>query len=269
MDYYKQLGIKESASPEEIKKAYKKLAMKHHPDRGGDPDIFNKITNAYDTLTDPKKKQKYDNKTNHSNFKNFNFSKSNFTGFASTRPTGFYGLQEKMINANVTVEYTITLEQAFQGGTHTIEYMLDNELEKIQLEIPKFVDKDQTFHFAHRGENRFSHQPRGDLYVKIKISEDENYWFDNKTLCSKVVIDIFEAIFGCSKNVKLPNGHELKFDVKPGSQAGTKYRFKNAGYSKNDFIVYLVVSTPKIENNEILVKLKEIEDLIKQDQLQK
>lgn len=267
MNYYKLLGITESASPEEIKKAYKKMAMKHHPDKGGDPEMFNNISTAYSILSDPKKKQKYDNKTNHSSFKSFDFSKSKYKGFASTRPvSGFYGLQEKMINADITVEYTISLEQAFKGGTHTIEYTLENETERVQLEIPSCVSEDRVFHFAHRGENRFVHQPRGDLYVKIKIQEDEKFWFDEKKLCTRIVVDIFDAIFGCQKNVKNPEGKEFTFTIKPGTQAGTKYRFKNKGYAGNDFIVYLVVSTPKITDKKILDKFKEIENLVKQDQ---
>ena len=61
MDYYKRLGVNKSASPEELKRAYKKLAMQHHPDRGGDQKTFQEINEAYDTLKDPAKRQQYDN----------------------------------------------------------------------------------------------------------------------------------------------------------------------------------------------------------------
>lgn len=61
MDYYNRLGVNKSASPDEIKRAYKKLAMRHHPDRGGNQKTFQEINEAYDTLKDPNKKAAYDN----------------------------------------------------------------------------------------------------------------------------------------------------------------------------------------------------------------
>ena len=63
MDYYERLGVSRNASPDEIKRAYKKLAIKHHPDKGGDHATFAGINEAYDTLKDPAKKQQYDNPT--------------------------------------------------------------------------------------------------------------------------------------------------------------------------------------------------------------
>jgi DnaJ-class molecular chaperone len=178
-------------------------------------------------------------------------------------------LKEKQINSDIHVEYTIDLEAAFVGGLHNVEFPIDRDTDKIQIDLPKCVEDGHTVRFAHRGENRWSHQPRGDLYLKIKLATDDNYWFDGKTLCTKIIVDIFDAIFGATKTVTRPDGKNFSFTIEPGSQAGTKYRFKNKGYADNDFIVYLVVSTPKITNESILADLKSIEKRIKQDQEQR
>ena len=69
MDYYELLGVQPNATPIEIKKAYRKLAMKHHPDKVGDVEQFKKIQTAYDTLSDPEKKQQYDNPNPFENFR--------------------------------------------------------------------------------------------------------------------------------------------------------------------------------------------------------
>jgi len=74
MDYYSILGVKRNASPEEIKKAYKKKVMQHHPDRGGDSDQFRKVSEAYEILSNSDKRSAYDNPNPHFNFKSDHFS---------------------------------------------------------------------------------------------------------------------------------------------------------------------------------------------------
>lgn len=113
MDYYSILGVDKSASQNEIKKAYHKLAIKHHPDKGGDPDEFKKITEAYETLSDPVKRQEYDNPAPSMDniFDHFNHF-SPFSHFKHQQQ------QEKDYISNISIRYT--LEQAYTGSSAKI-----------------------------------------------------------------------------------------------------------------------------------------------------
>lgn len=269
MNYYKILGVSYDATSTDIKKAYKKLAMKHHPDKGGDAQAFANISEAYNVLIDSTKRKKYDNENQSTSFTGFNY-KPDFTKFAKRKSFGFHTIRQDNINADIFVEYNIDLKTAFVGGKHEVKYQVPGgNVDSITIDLEKCVKDGKQFFFEHKGEAKFTHQPRGDLYVTIKILPDDNFWFEGEKLCTRIVVDIFDAIFGAKKTVKRIDGKEFEFTIEAGSQAGTKYRFKNQGYNNNDFIVYLVVSTPKITDKHILEKLKEIETLIKQDQEQK
>lgn len=104
-DYYTILGIDKSASQSEIKKAYHKLAIKHHPDKGGDPEKFKKISEAYETLSDPDKKAEYDNPN----------PLNGFNPFEGT-PFGMHFVNKHKEHKNV-IKVQFTLEQAYKGAT--------------------------------------------------------------------------------------------------------------------------------------------------------
>lgn len=269
MNYYKILGISYDATSTDVKKAYKKLAMQHHPDRGGDAEKFAMITEAYNTLIDSNKRSKYNNQNQSKGFAGFNY-KPDYTKFAKRKSFGFHTVRQENINADVFVEYSIDLKTAFKGGRHEVEYQVPGgNIDSVTIDIEKCVKDGKQYYFEHKGEAKFTHQPRGDLYITVKILPNDDFWFEGEKLCTRIVVDIFGAIFGSKKKIKRVDGREYEFTIDPGSQAGTKYRFKNQGYAQGDFIVYLVVSTPKISDKNILDKLKEIENLIKQGQEQK
>lgn len=105
MDYYSILGINKNASQDEIKKAYRKLAIKHHPDKGGDPEQFKKISEAYETLSDPEKREQYDNPNSFAGF-------DPFEGFPFMNQ-----FMHKQPDTKNNVNITFTLEQAYKGAT--------------------------------------------------------------------------------------------------------------------------------------------------------
>lgn len=107
MDFYNILGVEKTATQDEIKKAYRKLAIKHHPDKGGDADTFKKISEAYETLSDPEKRQQYDNPQPDMPF----FSGNPFANFS---PFKHFGKQRTEMETHV-VNYT--LEQAYNEET--------------------------------------------------------------------------------------------------------------------------------------------------------
>lgn len=134
-DYYKILGVPENASIDEIKKAFRELAKKYHPDRGGDPEQFKKILEAYRVLSDPKLRQEYDQKRKFAHtFTDFNFDFGFDDLFSNLQKTFFFdnledifndlfgSYSKKVFQKYIIKNLTISLQEAFQGTTKKITF---------------------------------------------------------------------------------------------------------------------------------------------------
>jgi molecular chaperone DnaJ len=151
MDHYQTLGVAKTATPEEIKKAYRKLASKHHPDKGGDTAMFQKIEEAYRTLGDPQKRQAYDNPSpfgqnpsggwQQAGFPggfNFNFNGTDFNDifgqmFGGQRPQHPHQPRQQVYRTSIELD----LQQAYTGGEHHIQLQTPQGIKTIKLDIPR------------------------------------------------------------------------------------------------------------------------------------
>jgi len=176
-DYYKILGVAKNASAEDIKKAYRVLALKYHPDRGGDSEKFKEVNEAYQVLSNPQKRAQFDqfgttsdqfgagNAGGGGYYSNFNFEDI-FSGGAgggfdfSNIFEGFFG----NAFAQVNVQAEITLIQAILGDE--VSFRIETG-EIITLKIPSGTQDGQTFRF--RGKGMAHRRGRGDLIVTVKI----------------------------------------------------------------------------------------------------
>jgi len=172
-DYYKILGVSKSASADEIKKAFRKKAHEHHPDKGGDTATFNKVNEAYQTLSDPQKRQQYDT-----------YGAAGPTGgFGGGQPGGFGGFQQGDFGgfgfqggfgdlfsdmfgaamANVQAEVQISVPQAVLGDT--VELRVGDE--KLKLVIPPGTQDGESA--AFRGKGKQYRGGRGDLTIILRV----------------------------------------------------------------------------------------------------
>lgn len=123
-DYYEVLGIKKGSSAEEIKKAYRKLAKEHHPDKGGDENLFKEISEAYETLSDPSKKENYDRFGHNKDFSSGGGFRNPFSGFRNP----FYDSQSfddrpmERVGSNMSLVLKLTLEEIHNGVKKTYKY---------------------------------------------------------------------------------------------------------------------------------------------------
>jgi curved DNA-binding protein len=246
---YETLGISENASADEIKKAYRKLARKYHPDINKDPeaqDKFKEINAAYEVLSDPEKKAQYD-QYGDSMFGGQNFhdfargqgagvdldeilrqmfgagASGGFGGFSSGSQGGFggfggFGAPDLDIHAKITIPFMT----AVLGGKHKINV----EGESFDIKIPAGIKSGETMRV--RGKGRSYQGQRGDLLIKVEVSPSSEYERKGDDLYKTIDIPLKEALFGGKIKVQTPE-KEVTLKVPKNTKNGQKFRLKGKG----------------------------------------
>lgn len=272
MNYYSILGVSKTASPEEIKKAYKKLAMQHHPDRGGDSKKFQDINEAYDTLKNPEKRKEYDNPQ--PQFRSQNFSQANWQDQAFNDLFGsmFHRTQRsgqapKMKNPDITVGLEVNIEDVILGNHYVINYQMSNgKLETVTVDIPVGVRDGIKIRFKGLGDIANPRIPRGDLYVKIRIKQSNKWQIDNSNLLTHQKVNVFDLILGTEIIIETPENKKVKIKIPAGTQSGSTFSITGYGVpdmnTKRRGNLYVKVESliPKIEEPDLLEKIKELKN---------
>jgi DnaJ-class molecular chaperone len=243
-DYYKTLGVPRNASPDEIKKAYRSKAMKHHPDRGGDEKVFKEINEAHDILSDPQKKSMLDqgvdplNPQQGGGFGNheFHFTTGGMDdilrgfgfNFGFGQGTGFQQRQQPR-NKSLNVNLTISLEEAFMGVEKTIEIQYPTGRKQMNITIPKGVDNGMAIRYSGMGDDSIKNLPAGDLTISINVMPHPKFAREGLNLLTDSNIDCFDAILGTTVDIRTLDGRVLQLVVPPGTQSGTTLGLRNEG----------------------------------------
>lgn len=270
-DYYQTLGLKPDASVDQIKKAYRSLAMKHHPDRGGDQAKFKDISVAYDTLSDPQKKAEYDSMRNGGSqfrfrsggFQDFNDIFGGMGGFGDV-----FGRQLRR-NRDLNIQCQISLLDSFVGKQIEANYTLPSgKPQTVIINIPPGISHGETIRYQGLGDDTMPNLPRGSLNVTIVIQPDPNFRRENDDLCTTVYINPIEAIIGCKKQVRHIDGSSREIDIRPGIETGVEYASSGHGFQnphngrRGKFIIVVSIRTPRITDATLIDKLKSINDEI-------
>ena len=287
-DYYELLGINRNASDDEIKKAYRKLAMKYHPDHTkGDKDSeekFKKISEAYAVLSDKEKRQQYDTfgasgfhqrYTQEDIFKGFDFSDilrefgiggaQRFTGgqdrfrfsFGDTASFGAHPRQRmSRKGSDLVYELPLTLEEIFTGTTKTISLQHQGRAEKLTVQIPKGMISGKKIRLAGKGETSPFEGPSGDLYIQAKVLSHPLFTVDGHDLSIQREIKLSEALLGTRISIPTLVQKELSLKIPPGTKHKTKMRLTGHGLpymnstSKGDLYVHIHIHIPKKLNEK-------------------
>lgn len=284
MDYYSILGVGRSASPDEIKAAYRKLAMKYHPDRGGDEKKFKEINEAYDTLSDPQKKAGYDTGGGQHHYRSY--TGNPFEGFdpfgtgagnpldEMFRQFGFQfrSGNTKPKNRDLHIKCKISLKDSYLGKTLNISYPLPSgNNETLEFVVPPGIDNGQSLRIGGYGDDSLSGIPRGDLNITIEVEKDRSFWREDLNLYTNLEIDIFEAMTGCTKTVKNIDDSELEVSIRAGAQHGIKYSCKGFGFkstkfnNRGDLIVVVSVKTPIIKDPVLINMVNQLAEKVKRN----
>lgn len=223
-DHYATLGVARTATVEEIKKAYRKLASIHHPDRGGDTAKFQAIQAAYDTLSDTAKRAAYDNPQQqfgsvfgsgvHVNINDIfgqMFGQANPFAHAHSR------------RGHVRMSLWISLYDVAVGGTRTVTIGTQTGAQAVEIEIPRGINDGDNVQYQGLG-------PGGsDLVVQFRIQPDSAWERQGLNLIANRKINVFDLLLGCTIVVRDLLGTELQLAVNPGTQPGTMLRLRGRG----------------------------------------
>ena len=279
-NYYDILGVSENATSDQIKQAFKDIAKKEHPDRGGNEAVFKEANEAYDTLKDVKKRQEYDTIRkygqpgtggnfqfrsgdffNEDIFENF-FSGFNFEGPGVRTRTFRRGPQR---NKSINVRMAISIKDAMKSSEKTISYKLPSGKEEFAtVKIPAGVQHGITFKFKNMGDNTIANVPRGDLLVQMTVLDSDGYTRKGNDLYTTKTVSCFDAIRGTEIELKTLTDSIIKVKIPAGTQPNTLINCKGQGMPvhktlniRGNLYVKIMVLIPQLTQAD----LKKIKDL--------
>ena len=239
MNHYETLGIAKTATPDEIKKAYRKLASKHHPDKGGDTAMFQQVEEAYRVLSDPQQRQQYDNPVqqmgpqgfhfdfgNHPDMQNI-FSQFGFGPFAGHHP---FQQPQPRRNKDIRADIEISLAETLADQNKTLSVKTSTgERQTIDVTIPRGITPGTTIKYTNLGDNMFSNLPRGDFYLTVHVLRHPNYVVNGLDLMTSLTVDCFQAILGSEQTIVGLDGKQFVIQTPQGCQHGTKLKISGEG----------------------------------------
>ena len=207
MDYYDILGVSKSANDQELKTAFKKKAMQYHPDKGGDPEKFKQINEAYQNLSDPQKRQMYDQFGTTDPQQQQTFNAGNFGDvFEQVFGGGFgpfgFNARQQMRNADITIGCNITIAEVYTGKNVLATYRLNNGREQtVDIKIPVGVRNGDKVRYTGMGQHDIQQIPPGDLFVQIVIQSTNDFEVNGVDLITSKRINTLKLVTGCYLNI--------------------------------------------------------------------
>jgi DnaJ-class molecular chaperone len=277
MEYYSTLGLTPGASPDEIKKAYKKAAMKHHPDRGGNEAMFKQVSEAYDVLSDPQKKQMVDMgvdplKQQGGGPQHGGFGFGGHPGFEDVfnhfgfNPFGGFQQQRQRRNSSIQVTVEVTLADVLHGKSMEAEIgMPAGQRKLITINIPAGVHHGQQIKYGGMGDTGIPNAPPGDLIVNIRVRPHEVFQREHNNLTCEWKMSVWDAMLGTAVELRTLDNRVISITIPPGTQPDTVFSCSNEGLPdvhnkiKGKLMVKIKLGIPKNlteEQKELVTRIK-------------
>ncbi len=283
-DYYKILGVSKTATEDEIKKAYRKLAMKYHPDHAKEDkaaeEKFKQVSEAYAVLSDKEKRQQYDTfgsagfqqrYSQEDIFRGFDFEDIlrgfglGGAGFSTGRKGGsrkfsfgggapfgnFAGQDAPIKGSDLIYELPLSLQEVVMGTSKQVSFQHGQQSENLTVKIPKGLITGKKLRISGKGEPGPYGGPAGDLYIKAKILDDPVYDVKGHDLYIKRSLKLTEALLGVTVAVPTLDGKELSLKIPAGVKHKTQMRLSGNGIPfmneeiRGDLYVQIDVQMPK------------------------
>ena len=250
------LGVPKSATQDEIRKAFRKLARTHHPDVAKDKKTaeakFKELNEANEVLSDPEKRKRYDELgadwnspgrhgpppgAQHGGGMDFgggnggafsDFFEAFFGGGGGKKRSGggFGSFAQR--GSDAELELPVTIEEALHGGRKAFNLDRGGRAETVTVNIPRSVRAGQKIRLAGQGNDGIGGGPRGDLYLRVAIAPHMDYRVDSFDLIRAVLVPVWSAVLGGEVEVATPDG-AVKMKIPAGTQPGQKFRLKGRG----------------------------------------
>ena len=276
-NHYDTLGVKKGATADEIKKAFRRLARKHHPDAGGSEDRFKEVNEAYEVLSDPEKRKQYDEYGQY-----FGGNVPPGGGAGGPGPGGFGGFPgggyqtvdmgdfgdllggmfggggfggttrgrrapQARRGSDLTYEVALTFDESLTGASTKVDVQ---RAKPLTVQIPGGVTDGGKIRFKGKGEPGSAGGPAGDLYVVTRIKRHPYFSREGADVVLDLPVTITEAALGAQLEIPTPDGR-VKFKVAPGTQDGKVYKLPGKGAPRlkgggcGDMRVRVKVEVPK------------------------
>ncbi len=258
-NFYDVLGVKRDASAKEIKTAFRKLAQKYHPDAGGDEQKFKEISEAYETLSDEKKRKEYDQLLMFGGIPGAGGPGGSYTYTSTGGPGAWSDIFSSIFNGegafggdwangfggmggaraasrpakggDLSLTIDVSAEDAFRGVSRRVTYRIPStgEQQTLVVNVPAGAVDGGKLRYKRKGEYGRAGGERGDLVVTTNVAEHPFFKRKGADVTATVPISVAEAALGCSVEVPTPGGATVRLKVPAGTQTGKTFRFKEMG----------------------------------------
>lgn len=257
-DHYQTLGVAKNATPDEIKKAYRRQAGIHHPDKGGDTATFQKVEEAYRILSDPAQRQQYDNPSPfgqhggaphgfHFNMNNGMFDFGDIFGHMFRQQSN----PQHRFHQSYRTTVFVTLEQAYEGGTQNLKLQTPTDSHTINIQVPRGVQ--------NGGQMRYDNViPNANLIVEFRVQEHLKFERKGNDLYCTQSISVLDLIVGTTIKFTTISDKEFEVKIAAGTQPSTQLRLAGQGMpipntnSYGDQIILIRPVIPDIIDDEIV-----------------
>jgi len=258
-NHYQTLGVEKNASPEEIKRAYRRLAGQHHPDKGGNTQQFQEIQAAYDVLSDANRRAEYDNPAQGGMHfgagfggQPFNFD-SIFDIFGTRFQHGGFQQQQQRPQARMTL--WVTLTDVAQGGHRTVSVGTHQGSHTVEIEIPQGINDGDSVQYPGL-------TPGGaDLIVQYRIHAHPGWQRQGLNLLIDHPVSIWDCILGADVTLRDLLGNQLSLTIPPRTNPGTVLRLRGRGLRQRqgntgDLMVRVNANIPEQIDPDIITVLE-------------
>ena len=275
-DHYTTLGVDKNASQEEIKKAYKTLANKHHPDKGGDQEKFKEISKAYEVLGDPSSRANYDQQTswgNRFNSDHYNHEVDINDIFSSVfgashgfgNPFGDMFRQQRR-NRDLNLSCQISFVESFTGKNVEAKFKLPSgKSQTVVIDIPPGINHGDVIKYNGLGDDSIQGLRNGDLHVTIMVDSHPDFERRGDDIFAKLEISPIDAMIGCIKEIKSVTGEPMQLNIRAGVETGIEFAKQGAGFKNvrsghtGRFVTVIKIKSHAITDDGIINRLKQIQ----------
>ena len=253
-DYYSTLGVARTASADEIKKAYRKLASQHHPDKGGDTKKFQEIQAAYETLGDEKKRAGYNHPQPQQPFgggpqfnQTFNFNEI-FNMFGAQ-------FQHPQQRGHARMTLWITIKDVANPGARTVSMGTNTGTHNIEINIPNGIQDGDNVQFAGLGPDR------QDLVITFRVHPDQSWQRNNNNVTTEHTISVWKLIAGGTINMLDIRGNRIELGIPAQTQPNSLLRARGRGLpdrngNLGDMLVRIQAEIPRKIPEELLAAIQ-------------